>query len=147
MYYLFHGKIIKAWGGPYLGTQLIDGKTWKTCQAATVVTPAFPEYLSGHSTFSAAAAEVLRRFTGSDSFGSSVIIKAGSSKIEPGRTPAADVTLSWSTFTEAADQAGLSRRYGGIHFEQGDLVGRQTGRLVGTLVWTKAQHYITGAGP
>ncbi|TME26302.1 MAG: vanadium-dependent haloperoxidase [Chloroflexi bacterium] len=145
--YLFGEHPVRAWKGPYLGTGEIPGSEWKPYQPATVVTPAFPEYLSGHSTFSAAAAEVLRRFTGSDSFGSSVIIKAGSSKIEPGRTPAADVTLSWSTFTEAADQAGLSRRYGGIHFEQGDLVGRQTGRLVGTLVWTKAQHYITGAGP
>ena len=59
--------------------------------------------------------------------------------------PKADVTLSWATFTEAADQAGLSRRYGGIHFAQGDIVGRRIGRQVGARVWDKAQAYFTGA--
>jgi hypothetical protein len=52
--------------------------------------------------------------------------------------------LSWATFTEAADQAGRSRRYGGIHFEANDLVGRQTGRLVADVVWNKAASYING---
>ena len=59
-------------------------------------------------------------------------------------TPAQFVTLSWATFTEAADQAGISRRYGGIHFKADDLVGRQTGRLVADVVWTKAMSYING---
>ncbi len=54
--------------------------------------------------------------------------------------------LSWATFSEAADQAGLSRRYGGIHFEEGDLAGRAMGRLVGAQVWAKAQAYFNGAG-
>ena len=59
--------------------------------------------------------------------------------------PAADITLSWATFSEAADQAGLSRRYGGIHFEPGDLEGRRVGRLVGVQVWDKAMAYINGS--
>ena len=42
----------------------------------------------------------------------------------------------------AADQAGLSRRYGGIHFGDGDLLGRAMGRRVGTLAWEKAQAYF-----
>ena len=54
------------------------------------------------------------------------------------------MTLSWATFTEAADQAGVSRRYGGIHFKADDLVGRQTGRLVADVVWNKAMSYING---
>ena len=54
-------------------------------------------------------------------------LPAGSSKIEPGAVPATDLTLSWATFSEAADQAGISRRYGGIHFEQGDLDARVDG--------------------
>ena len=85
-------------------------------QALNVVTPAFPEYVSGHCTFSAAGRTVLAAFNGSDNFGARVTIKAGSSQIEPGVTPAKDVVLSWKTLTDAADEAGMSRRYGGIHF-------------------------------
>jgi hypothetical protein len=65
--------------------------------------------------------------------------------IEAGLVPADDVTLAWETFSQAADEAGLSRRYGGIHFEQGDLVGRSVGRLVGAQVWERAQAYLYGS--
>jgi hypothetical protein len=71
-------------------------------------------------------------------------VLAGSSKVEPGAVPAADVTLAWATFSDAADQAGISRRYGGIHFVQGDLQGRSGGRLVGAQVWAKALTYFNG---
>jgi hypothetical protein len=83
-------------------------------------------------------------WTGSDRFGDSVVLGSGSSKIEPGITPAHSVTLKWETFTAAADEAGLSRRYGGIHFRAADLAGRQLGRLVAAEVWTKAQSYFNG---
>jgi len=98
----------------------------------------------GHSTFSAAGAEILRLFTGSDRFGASVTIAAGSSRIEPGVTRGRDVTLSWPTFSAAADQAGISRRYGGIHFEQGDLDARTAGRLVARQAWAKARSHFEG---
>ncbi|HLI56626.1 MAG TPA: vanadium-dependent haloperoxidase, partial [Actinomycetota bacterium] len=144
--YLFAGQKVLAWAGPGQGTQLIDGATWTPYQPATSPTPPFPEYLSGHSTFSSAGAEILRLFTGSDRFGDSVTIAAGSSKVEPGITPASPITLSWRTFTQAADQAGMSRRYGGIHFAQGDLDGRRIGRLVADQAWAKALSYFTGGG-
>lgn len=144
IHYLYAGKQIVAWGGPGLGPQTIDGANWQPYQAATVVTPPFAEYTSGHSAFSAAAAEVLKSFTGSDRFGASVTIPAGSSKFEP-NVPAQDVTLSWKTFSEAADEAGISRRYGGIHFEQGDLDSRAIGRKVGAAVWQKALSYFRGS--
>jgi vanadium-dependent haloperoxidase-like protein len=142
--YLFRGQRVRAWGGPYQGTRSMDGADWLPYQAPTFPTPAFPEYSSGHSTFSAAGAEILRLFTGSDRFGGWVTFPAGSSKFELGRVPAADMTLRWETFSDAANQAGLSRRYGGIHFEQGDLDGRAAGRLVARLTWAKAQSYIDG---
>jgi len=122
--YLFQNQAVWAWAGPYRGTRIIRGQDWFPYQGATFPTPPFPEYSSGHSTFSAAGAEILRLFTGSDRFEDSVTFPAGSSRIEPGATPAHDLTLTWATFKEAADQAGLSRRYGGIHFEQADLAGR-----------------------
>jgi PAP2 superfamily len=145
---LFQGKKVRAWAGPYQATQEIDGGEWQPYQPPTVVTPPFPEFISGHSTFSAAGAEILMQFTGSDRFGGSVTVPAGSSRVESGAVPATDVTLSWATFSEAADEAGLSRRYGGIHFEDGDLTGRALGRLVGAQVWEKALAYFNGtAGP
>jgi len=142
--YLFAGQQVMAWAGPGKGTQVIDGGAWSPYQPATSPTPPFPEYLSGHSTFSAAGAEILRLFTGSDHFGDSVTIAAGASKVEPGITPAAPVTLRWGTFSQAAAQAGLSRRYGGIHFAQGDLDGRRLGRQVADQAWARAQQYFSG---
>jgi hypothetical protein len=144
IHHLFAGKQVRAWAGVGLGTALIDGGDWQPYQATTVVTPPFAEYYSGHSVFSAAAAEVLTRFTGSDNFGSSVTIKAGSSRVEPGLVPAHDVTLAWDTFSLAADEAGLSRRYGGIHFEDGDRAGRAVGRTIGARAWRLAQRYRHG---
>jgi hypothetical protein len=142
--YLFCGSMVRAWAGPYQGTRWIDGAAWLPYQPPTFPTPPFPEYSSGHSTFSAAGAETLRLFTGSDAFGASTTLRAGSSKIEPGAVPRDDVTLSWATFSDAADQAGLSRRYGGIHFEQGDLDGRAVGRTAARIVWRKAEDYWEG---
>jgi hypothetical protein len=144
VHFLFAGKKVRAWAGPYRGTRVIDGADWEPYQPVTFVTPPFPEFISGHSTFSAAAAEVLKAFTGRDAFGASATVRAGSSKVEPGAVPATDVTLAWATFSEAAGEAGISRRYGGIHFEQGDLQGRSRGRLVGARVWAKALTYFDG---
>jgi hypothetical protein len=141
---LFQGQAVRAWGGPYQGTKLIDGASWFPYQPTNFPTPPFPEYSSGHSNFSAAGAEILKLFTHSDRFRQSVTLPAGSSRIEPGVVPASDVTLSWATFSEAADQAGISRRYGGIHFEQGDLDARATGRVAARVAWEKAQQYWHG---
>ena len=142
--YAFTGQQVRAWGGPYRGTRLLDGSEWLPYQASTFPTPPFAEYSSGHSTFSAAGAEILRRFTRSDRFGASVTFSAGSSKVEPGAVPASALTLRWHTFSDAANQAGLSRRYGGIHFEQADLDARAAGRRVAELAWARTQSYING---
>jgi hypothetical protein len=141
---LFRGRTVLAWGGPGMGTRRIRGGDWLPYQPAATVTPPFAEYVSGHSTFSAAAAAVLASFTGSQRFGLSVTIPAGSSTIEPGVTPSRPVTLTFRTFVAAADQAGRSRRYGGIHFMAGDLDGRELGRRVGANAWTTASRYFDG---
>jgi hypothetical protein len=140
--FLFHGEQITAWGGPYHGTVTEDGSQWIPYQPNTFPTPPFPEYISGHSAFSAAGAEILKRFTRSDDFGASVTFAAGSSNTEPGFTPQQPITLSWETFSQAANEAGISRRYGGIHFEAGDLAARAIGRLVAAQAWRKAQRYF-----
>ena len=142
---LFRGQLVRAWAGPYQGTRMIDGAAWSPYQPTTFPTPPFPEYSSGHSSFSAAGAEILELFTGNDRFGASTVLHAGSSRVEPGAVPLRDVTLSWATFSDAAQQAGISRRYGGIHFEQGDLDARATGRIAARIVWEKAREYWEGS--
>jgi hypothetical protein len=108
--------------------------------------PALAEYPSGHSTFSAAAATVLAGYTGWDRFGAGATVPAGSSQIDPG-VPAADVVLSWPTFSAAVEQAGRSRRYGGIHFRDGDLSGRVLGAAVGARAWELARLLFAGRRP
>jgi hypothetical protein len=54
------------------------------------------------------------------------------------------MTLSWKSFSAAADQAWISREYGGIHFNDGDFEARQIGGLVGEQVWSKAKTYFNG---
>jgi hypothetical protein len=139
VHFLFAGQEVSAWAGPGQGTRRIPGERWQPYLA----TPPFAEHVSGHSTFSAAAATVLARFTGSDRFGARVTVPAGSSRIEAG-TPAADVVLSWPTFSAAAEQAGRSRRYGGIHFRDGDLSGRALGTAVGVEAWEAASLLFAG---
>jgi hypothetical protein len=136
----YAGQRVMAWGGPYQGTREIDGSQWRPY----IPTPPFPEYVSGHSTFSAAGAQVLRMLTGRGDFGATVRIPAGASRIEPGAVPAREVVLRWSTFDEAADQAGYARRLGGIHFLTGDLDGRLAGRRVAAQVVARAQEYFNG---
>jgi hypothetical protein len=141
---------ITSWLGPYQGYGLVNGSQWIPYQSLNVVTPPFPEYVSGHSTFSSAAATILNLFTGSDAFNAYVTVKAGTSLFEPttdthpNGTPANDVTLSWPTLTAAAKDAGLSRRLGGIHFEDADQDGYALGRSVGANVLIKTMQYING---
>jgi len=138
----YKGTQINSWRGPNQGYGLVPAEQWIPYQSPTVVTPGFPEYVSGHSTFTSAGAQILAMFNG-DTFGASVTIPAGSSKYESS-TPAATVTLSWPTFTEAATEAGMSRRWGGIHFQTGDFHGRAVGKQVAGGVYSQAQNYIRG---
>lgn len=116
-----------------------------------IATPPFPEYTSGHSTFSAAAAQVLRNATGSDLMGLRTVVPAGAgaSFLSPGKTPpAVDSTLSWPTFTDAVagpGGSGLSRLYGGIHFPDANDHGQTTGTAAGQAAWDEARRYLTGA--
>jgi hypothetical protein len=143
---------VLAWGGnpgdtktQSGGVRWIRGVEWVPYQLPTFVTPAFQGYVSGHSTFSRAAAEVLTAFTGSEYFPggeSGYTIPARSLKVEAG--PTADVRLEWATYFDAADQAGQSRLFGGIHIEADDLAGRRIGAQCGRDAWTRAQLYYSG---
>jgi hypothetical protein len=139
----YKDHLVTSWLGPNKGYGKVLGQNWLPYQQLNVVTPPFPEYVSGHSTFTAAGRTIMGGFEGSDKFNAQVVIPAGSSRFEA-NTPARDITLTWKTLTAAADEAGWSRRWGGIHFKSGDEHGRLLGKVVASDVWDKAQTYFNG---
>lgn len=145
--YLMHGRSLRGYGasGAAGGLRPIRGEAWLPFQPLTFPTPPFAEYTSGHSAFSASAAEVLRLFTGADGFGASHLQTTRSMRIDPAM-PGTDVTLAWPTFSAAAQQAGASRVYGGIHFEDANRAGLAIGRKVGAQAFAKAQALWEGRG-
>jgi hypothetical protein len=143
---------IRAWSGPpeepageRNGVGWIRAVEWVPYQLPTFVTPAFAGYVSGHSSFSRAAAEVLTGFTGSSYFPGGIYewqVPAGSLRIEDG--PSEDVALQWATYFDAADAAGISRLYMGIHVAPDDLGGRKIGSQCGKAAWRLAERYFDG---
>ncbi len=143
---------IRAWAGnppnpktEIGGVKWILATTWVPYQLPTFVTPSFPGYFSGHSTFSRAGAEALTGFTGSEYFPGGVsgyTIKAGSLKFEVG--PTTDIRLEWATYYDASDQAGQSRLWGGIHVQADDFIGRRVGSECGKASWALANRYFKG---
>jgi hypothetical protein len=137
-------NVIRAWHPGGIVWQ--PAADWVPYQAPTFVTPSFAGYFSGHSTFSRAAAEVMAAFTGTEYFPNGLAQftqPAGSLKFESG--PTTDVVLQWATYYDAADQAGISRLYGGIHIRADDLTGRLAGAECGKAAWTLAQRYFAGS--
>jgi hypothetical protein len=143
---------IHSWQGPPAdeetqvgGVDWIRAIEWLPYQRETFVTPAFPGYVSGHSTFSRAAAEVLTAITGDEYFPGGLgewVIDAGGLEFEAG--PATEIRLQWATYRDAADEAGTSRIYGGIHVRADDFAGRIMGAACGSSAWEKALGYWNG---
>lgn len=128
------------------GVGWVRALEWMPYQRRNFVTPAFPGYVSGHSTFSRAAAAVLAAITGDDYFPGGLATftaKPGYLVFEQG--PSATVELQWATYYDAADQAGQSRIIGGIHTQRDDFDGRRIGALVGARAIEHAQAYFDGS--
>ena len=146
---------IRAWRGfpehpetQASGVGWIRAVEWMPYQRSTFVSPAFAGYVSGHSSFSRAAAEVMTSFTGSAYFPGGLSewkLPQGDLIHEEG--PTEDVTLQWATYYDAADEAGVSRLYMGIHIPADDVEGRRIGAACGKDAWALAQrHYDGSAG-
>ncbi|MEC9375024.1 MAG: vanadium-dependent haloperoxidase [Pseudomonadota bacterium] len=147
------GKIkLLAWAGPQAvsdpetdtaGVEWILAERWWPYQRPSFVTPPFAGYISGHSTYSRAAAEVLTEFTGSPYFPggkSGFEVEANEFLVfEDG--PSVDMQLEWATYRDASDQCSLSRIWGGIHPPADDIPGRLIGREIGLNAFTFAEEY------
>ncbi|MEH6537781.1 MAG: T9SS type A sorting domain-containing protein [Psychroserpens sp.] len=144
---------IKAWKGPDFiedpatdtaGVDWIIGTHWWPYQRGSFVTPPFAGYLSGHSTFSRAAAEVLTRLTGDPFFpggmGTFDIEQNNFLVFEVG--PTQNMTLQWATYRDASDQTSLSRIWGGIHPPIDDIKGRIIGDKIGNEAFDLALQYF-----
>ncbi len=141
---------IYVWGGQpsnpvleYTGAQWIRAIEFMPYMASTFVTPPFPGYLSGHSTFSRSAAEVLTHFTGDAYFPGglgSFTEPQDSLDIEQG--PTTEVTLQWARYYDGADQAGIARLLSGIHIRADDFGGRRAGSTIGIAAFEKAMTYF-----
>ena len=103
--------------------------------------------MSGHSTFSRAAAEVLEALTGDAFFpgGLAEFVAPADEFLVFERGPSVDVRLQWATYRDAADQTSLSRIWGGIHPPVDDLPGRRMGAEVGERAWARARALFEGA--
>lgn len=137
------GKIkIFGWKGPNFianpdtdvaGVGWILADDWMPYQRPTFVTPPFAGYVSGHSTFSRAAAEVMTFMTGDEYFPGGVgefLCKQDEFLVfEEG--PSMDITLQWATYRDASDECSLSRIWGGIHPSLDDIPGRLMGKEIG----------------
>ena len=144
----YEGEIaVKSWPGApalpasqYSGVQWILGGSWVSYQRPTFVTPPFAGYVSGHSTYSRTAAEMMTRLTGSAYFpggvGEFVCAQNQFLVFEDG--PSQTFTFQWATYYDAADQSGLSRLYGGIHPDFDDFEGRVLGSRVANRAHARA---------
>ena len=149
------GKIkIKAWRGHDVinnvdadeaGVGWILAENWVPYQRPSFVTPPFAGYVSGHSTFSRAAATVLTNLTGSAYFpggmGTFLAKKDEFLVFEDG--PSVDVELQWATYQDAANESALSRIWGGIHPPADDIPGRIIGEKIGSNAFTVALSYFS----
>jgi len=151
------GKIaVRAWPGQpedpateVSRVKWVHMESWIAYQLKTFVTPAFPGYISGHSTFSRSASEVLTAFTGSPfvpgGLGSYTSVADTATRLRNEYGPTQPLTLQWATYYDAADQAGLSRIFGGIHPPIDNVGGRRVGEMVGKGVWEAARKYFDGS--
>lgn len=147
---------IFAWAGnpeepetEYSGAEWILAEGWLPYQRETFVTPAFPAFVSGHSTFSRAGAEVLTAFTGSQYFpgGLGTFVAPAHDFLEFELGPTEPIVLEWATYQDAADEAGISRLWGGIHVPADDFNGRILGHDIGIAAFALASQYYTGTAP
>ncbi|MBO6739198.1 MAG: vanadium-dependent haloperoxidase [Phycisphaerales bacterium] len=150
------GKIaVKAWKGPEFindpdtdvaGVGWILADNWWPYQRPSFVSPPFAGYVSGHSVFSRAAAEIMSMLTGSEYFpGGMGEFEAPMNEFlvfEDG--PSMDITLQWAKYADASDQTSLSRIWGGIHPPADDLPGRYMGLEIGPEAFTEARRYYNG---
>ncbi len=133
---------------------------WTPYQESRLYTPPFPDYISGHSTFSSSASTILTNLLGDnlhklninltkDEFImlspifktmdeksmniTNIIVPAKSSNIVP-NTPVKPIELKFDTWSDLSKSAGISRIYGGIHYPSSNTIALKIGAYIGNKI-------------
>lgn len=144
---------VLAWRGPDFiavpandeaGVDWVLAKYWWPYQRPTFVSPPFPGFISGHSTYSRTAAEVLTALTGDPFFpgGMSEFVCNQNQFLVFEDGPSQTITLQWATYRDASDQCSLSRIWGGIHPPADDIPGRKIGIEIAADALVHAETYF-----
>lgn len=143
--YLYGKRPITAWGGPGRGTVMnLPADQWRGYLGVSD----HPEYPSGSATFCAAHAQAARRFFGTDALNLTIPVAKGSSRVEPGITPANDLVLGpYATWTDFEVECAQSRIWGGVHFRAAIDEGRKLGTPIGELAWQFFKAHLDGTAP
>lgn len=131
-------EVITAYNHRTNSTGQIRARDWEPY----LETPPFPEYVSGHSAFTAAWASAMELFTGTDQFDYTGRVYYLS---EENRAHVFDpIELHFQTYWDAAESSGMSRVYGGIHWMGGNREGLAMGEPIGRHAYQRAQNYFNG---
>ncbi|MBC6468325.1 DUF6851 domain-containing protein [Actinomadura alba] len=150
IHHLYGKTKITAWGGPNKGTVSdITGNEWRSYLDAwpsnhVMKAADHPEYPSDSAAECLAYAQQVRRFTGTDKIDISFPVAKGSSLVEPGVTPASDLTLHWNSWTEYASDCGISNLWGGQQFRSSIEAVSQYAPKIGDLSYEFIQRKLNG---
>ncbi len=111
--HVYGDELVTAWGGPGMGTMEIPASQWRSY----IPEADHPEYPSASTCGCYAHGQSLRRYFGTDELNWAMPYPAGSSRIEPGITPAEDIELHFATWTDFEESCGRSRVLAGVHFQ------------------------------
>ena len=144
----YEGEIaVRSWPGApgnpatqYSGVTWMLAGMWVPYQRPTFVSPPFAGYVSGHSTYSRAGAEIMTQLTGTEYFpgGLGVFTCTQNQFLVFEDGPSQTFDFQWATYYDAADNSGQSRVFGGIHPDIDDFPGRALGAEVGAKAYTRA---------
>ncbi len=139
--HVYGDDLVRTWGGPGAGTVEIPASAWQ----AYLPEADHPEYPSGSTCGCYATAQALRRFAGSDALNWTVSYPAGASRIEPGITPARDLSFTFETWTDFAESCGQSRQWGGVHFRAAVEESASLCRSFGDMAYEAYTELLNGS--
>ncbi len=138
--WVYGNGLVQAWGGPGKGTVTLPASQW----ASYLGVADHAEYPSGSACFCAAHAQASRRFLGSDALGWRVPFAKGSSRVEPGVTPAAELTLAFDTWSQFEQVCGQSRLWGGVHFQAAIDASKPMCKQIGEKAYRFISRHVAG---
>ena len=141
--HVYGDEMVSGWGGPGMGTMDIPASQWQSYLPVSD----HPEYPSASTCACAAHGQAARHFFGTDELNWTVTFPAGSSLVEPGVTPAEDLSVTFETWSQLEAACGESRVWSGVHFPPSVEASRNMCHAFGDNMWTTFQSLMDGSAP